>query len=52
MPVYKIFKIPMVFSGIYDFLDLVFFFLFNNIRWRRFRFFLRRKNTLMVRGQQ
>ena len=51
-PMYKIFEISMMFLGIYNFFNLVFFFLFDNIGRGRFRFFLGRKDTLVIRSQQ
>ena len=48
-PMYEIFKFSMMFSGIYDFFNLVFFFLFVD-DWRRwFWLFLRRKGALVIR---
>ena len=52
VPMYEILEISMVFSGIYDFFDLMFFFLFDDC-WRgRFRLFLRREYAFVIGCQQ
>ena len=51
-PVDEVFEFSTVFSGIYDLLNLMFFFLFDDSRRRRFRLFLRRECAFVIGCQQ